>query len=108
MNKTEDQIMQPIHDIDRVIHAPARLLIMAHLSMVASADFTYLLNQTKLTRGNLSTHLGKLEESHYVRITKEFIDKIPRTLIRLTDEGKSALKKYSDNMLQVVNAILNP
>ena len=98
--------LQPITDIDRTIHAPARLMILAFLSVVESADFTFLLNQTGLTRGNLSSHLQKLEGAGYISIEKEFVERIPRTLIRLTPEGQEAIKIYRENMRQVVEELL--
>lgn len=85
---------QPLANIDRTIHEPARLLIVAHLYVVAEADFLFLMQQTRLTRGNLSSHLSKLEESGYVEIRKEFIEKVPHTVLRLTDEGRSAFDIY--------------
>jgi DNA-binding MarR family transcriptional regulator len=99
--------LQPIADIDRAIHAPARLMILAYLSIVESADFTFLMRQTGLTRGNLSSHLSKLEEAGYVSIKKGFVDKIPRTLIRLTDQGQNGIKAYRETMKQVVDELLN-
>lgn len=99
--------LQPIADIDRTIHAPARLMILAHLSIVESADFTFLMRQTGLTRGNLSSHLSKLEEAGYISIKKEFVDKIPRTLIRLTDQGRNGIQAYRETMKQVVDELLN-
>ena len=98
--------LQPISDIDPLIHAPTRLKIMAYLSIVESADFTFLMHQTGLTRGNLSVNLRKLEEAGYVNITKEFVDRIPRTLIRLTDEGRQAIQAYRENMQSVLNDLL--
>ena len=98
--------LQPISEIDPLIHAPTRLKIMAYLSIVESADFTFLMNQTGLTRGNLSVNLRKLEGAGYVSITKEFVDRIPRTLIRLTDEGRHALQVYRDNMQSVLDELL--
>ena len=98
--------LKPIADIDRAIHSPARLKILAFLSVVESADFTFLMNQTGLTRGNLSSHLSKLEEVGYISIKKEFVDRVPRTLISLTDEGKSAIHTYRENMKQVLDEIL--
>jgi DNA-binding MarR family transcriptional regulator len=95
-----------IAGIDRTVHAPARLMILAYLSAVDSADFTFLLNQTGLTRGNLSSHLQKLEEVGYIEVQKEFVDRIPRTLIRLTDEGRQAIDSYKETMRQVVNELL--
>lgn len=99
--------LQPIADIDRTIHAPARLMILAFLSVVDSADFTFLLTQTGLTHGNLSSHLQKLEEAGYISVQKEFVDRIPRTLIRLTDTGREAIQTYRETMRQVVEELLS-
>jgi DNA-binding MarR family transcriptional regulator len=95
--------LQPIADIDRVIHEPARFMIMAYLYVVESADFLFLMRQTELTRGNLSSHLSKLEDAQYVQIKKEFVDKIPRTLLRLTSKGRKAFRAYRQNMKQVLD-----
>ena len=96
--------LQPLVEIDRVIHEPARLLLVATLSVVESADFLFLMNQTQLTRGNLSSHLSKLEAAGYVEIKKEFVEKIPRTLLSLTDEGRNAFLKYRQKMQQVLDS----
>ncbi len=96
--------LPPFAEIDRVIHEPARLLLVATLSVVESADFLFLMNQTKLTRGNLSSHLSKLEAAGYVEINKEFVEKIPRTLLRLTEEGKNAFIKYRQQMQRVLDS----
>jgi len=87
-----------------VIHEPARLLLVATLSVVESADFLFLMNQTQLTRGNLSSHLSKLEAAGYVEIKKEFVEKIPRTLLRLTEEGRNAFVEYRQKMQQVLDS----
>jgi DNA-binding MarR family transcriptional regulator len=81
-------------------------MILAFLSVVESADFTFLMNQTGLTRGNLSSHLQKLEEAGYIGVEKEFVDRVPRTLIRLTENGRSAVQSYRDTMRQVVEQLL--
>lgn len=85
-------------DIDRVIHEPARLLITAVLYTVESADFLYLLHATELTKGNLSSHLMRLEKAEYVTIEKTFEGKTPRTLCRLTDAGREAFDTYREQM----------
>lgn len=105
INETDNQNLQPLAGIDRIIHEPARLLILAYLSVVESADFLFLMNQTNLTRGNLSSHLSKLESVGYVEIKKEFVDKIPRTLLRLTEQGKYAFNEYCRNMKQVLDSL---
>ena len=81
-------------DIDRLIHEPARLAIVAILSVAESADFLYLQRETGLTKGNLSSHLAKLEEAGYVAIEKTYRGRIPLTLIRLTDAGTAAYRAY--------------
>jgi len=96
--------LQPLAEIDRVIHEPARLLLVATLSVVESADFLFLMNQTKLTRGNLSSHLSKLQAAGYVEIKKEFVEKIPRTLLRLTEEGRNAFIEYRQKMQRVLDS----
>jgi DNA-binding MarR family transcriptional regulator len=108
MSATEpgSENLQPIEDIDRTIHAPTRLKILAYLSIVDHADFTFLMNQTGLTRGNLSANLRKLEEVGYVSVAKEFVDRIPRTIIRLTGDGRDAIQTYRENMQQVLDELL--
>jgi DNA-binding MarR family transcriptional regulator len=81
-------------DLDRVIHEPARLTLAAILSVVESADFLYLQRETGLTKGNLSSHLAKMEEAGYIKIEKTYRGKIPLTLVRLTDAGAAAYKAY--------------
>ncbi|WP_420631660.1 transcriptional regulator [Candidatus Leptofilum sp.] len=100
------EALKPIADIDRAIHAPARLMILALLAAVECADFTFLLTQTGLTRGNLSSHLGKLEEVGYITVAKEFVERVPRTLIRLSDEGRTAVSTYHQNMQQVISLLI--
>ena len=71
------------------------------------ADFTFLMNQTGLTRGNLSTHLDKLAEEGYIEVTKTFENgKIPRTLVGLTEAGRLAVRTYRENMRQVIDELL--
>jgi len=104
MNQINKDDLQPLTDINRVIHEPSRLLIVAILAVVESADFLFLMNQSQLTRGNLSSHLSKLEVTGYVEIKKEFVEKIPRTLLRLTEEGRKAFVEYRQKMQQVLDS----
>ena len=103
MSGESDRGRDRIARIDRLVHEPARLLILANLYVVESADFVFLMHQTGLTRGNLSSHLGKLESAGYVEIKKEFVDKIPRTLLRLTPQGRDAFRAYRKDMRQVLD-----
>ena len=99
----DNENLQPLSDLDRIVHEPARLLILAYLYVVESADFLFLMRQTGLTKGNLSSHMSRLETAGYVEVVKEFIDKIPRTMLRLTKEGRQAFKNYRQSMRQVLD-----
>jgi len=85
-------------DLDRVIHEPARLRIVALLIGAKEADFLWLLRETGLTKGNLSSHLARLEEAGYVEIEKTFRGKIPLTIVRLSSAGRRAFQDYKRAM----------
>ena len=99
MSEDSDATKFPIiDDIDRVIHEPARLIIMSHLYVLDRADFLFLKRQTKLTWGNLSSHITKLENAGFIEVIKKFVDRKPYTLIQLTDMGRKAFEKYRRQM----------
>lgn len=81
-------------EFDRLVHQPARLILLANLYVVDETDFLYLSKQTGLTAGNISSHMAKLEEAGYVEINKEFVDKKPRTTYKLTRRGREAFDKH--------------
>lgn len=93
-----DDVLRSVTELDRLIHEPARLLIVTILSSVASADFLFLQRETGLTKGNLSAHLSKLEEAGYVKIEKTFKGKLPLTVCKLTTVGKKALTEYRQQL----------
>ncbi len=97
--------LDPIAGIDRLIHEPARLMILALLYVVESGDSAFLMRQTGLTWRNLSSHLRKLEDAGYVQIEKEFVGKKPHTMLRLTDEGRAAFREYRQSMKQVLDEL---
>ena len=94
--------IQKLGEVDRMIHEPARLMIVSLLAAVKEADFRYLQEATGLTKGNLSVHLSKLEEAGYIGIEKTFRGKYPLTMCRLSDRGKKVL----DNYRKVLKAVL--
>jgi DNA-binding transcriptional ArsR family regulator len=93
--------IRTIASLDRVIHEPGRLMILALLRAVEECDFLYLLHETELNKGTLSSHLARLEEAGYVKIGKKFFGKVPRTLLRLTPEGRDAFDGYRKQMKKV-------
>ena len=80
--------------VDRIIHEPARAAIMAVLVGVESADFKFLMETTRLTKGNLSVHSRKLRDVGYVEIKKSFQNNYPHTNYMITKQGKAAFKAY--------------
>ncbi len=105
MSPDEKDDLQHISEIDKLIHEPARLAIMAQLYVVQSADFLFLLPQTKLTTGNLSRHISKLEKAGYVNVEKEFVGKKPHTILQLTEEGRTVFRKYVENMKHIMDEL---
>ena len=86
---------------DRLVHEPARLAILTALSACDKADFVFLRNLTGLTKGNLSSHLTKLEQGGLVEIEKTFEGKQPITYVTLSGEGRDVLKAYWKRFDQV-------
>jgi DNA-binding MarR family transcriptional regulator len=95
--------LRRLTELDRLIHEPARLLIVTILSTVASADFLFLQRETGLTKGTLSAHLSKLEEAGYVKIEKTFKGKLPLTVCKLTASGQKALTQYRQQLQHFID-----
>ncbi len=94
-----------ITSLNPLIHQPTRLLLLITLYPIESADFLYLLQETGLTKGNLSTHLSKLEQATYIETEKTYRGKIPMTIYRLTKNGRTAFDTYR-KQLQALAAAL--
>lgn len=94
--------LRSVTTLDRLIHEPARLLIVTILSSAASADFLFLQRETGLTKGNLSAHLSKLDEAGYVKIEKTFKGKMPLTVCKLTTAGQKAYMQYRQQLQEFI------
>ncbi len=90
---------QVLASLDKIIHEPGRLAIVSFLFVVQEADFIFLMDQTGLTRGNLSAHMTKLEKAGYVEVEKTFVEKTPRTTFKLTASGGENFRKYRAGIL---------
>jgi len=89
---------EQLANLDRRVHDPARLAILTALSACERADFLFLQRITGLSKGNLSSHLSKLEEAGLVEIEKRFVAKKTQTLIRLSDAGRRSIESYWQEM----------
>ena len=97
--------------LDPVIHAPARLRIVATLATLPDGDelsFTRLQDILTLTPGNLITHLRKLEDAGYISIEKSFLGRKPLTQARITDAGRAAFARWLDTIGALVDGRGNP
>jgi DNA-binding MarR family transcriptional regulator len=97
--------LQPLADIDQVIHSSARLMILTYLYVSESVDYVFLQRITGLTWGSLATHLKKLEEAGYIEVEKGYQGKKPHTLIRMTAQGRDAYRIYKDKLQQVLGSL---
>ncbi len=91
-------------EIDRVIHEPVRLRIMSILQGVDRADFKFMLSTLGLSKGNLSSHIDKLEQAKYVKVHKGFNGKMTLTEYSLTKRGRQALSEYWAALDQIRNS----
>ncbi len=109
--ETDDAIVASdaeVHEaltLDRVIHEPARLAILAVLNSAEEVDFAFMRTATGLTKGNLSRQTGKLEEAGYITIRKYFKGKIPATGYRLTPSGKTAFSAYWERITAIGQSV---
>jgi DNA-binding MarR family transcriptional regulator len=94
-------------ELDRLIHEPARLAILTALSSCRGADFLYLQRLTGLSKGNLSSHLAKLEAAGLVAVEKGYVAKTPTTKVTLTKEGRSGIKQHWKRLHHLCAAALD-
>jgi predicted ArsR family transcriptional regulator len=92
------QVNQIHNSINRVVHEPVRLAILKILTSAKEVDFNFLLTTLGVTKGNLATHINKLETTGLIEVKKEFRGKMPHTSYRITKTGRRQFQKYWDNM----------
>src|SRR5690349_11283820 len=88
------EVFEELAGLARLIHEPARLAILSALAACQDANFLFLQRLTGLSKGNLSSHLSKLEDAGLVRIDKQFVGKTPSTSVSLTDAGRTAIERH--------------
>ena len=91
--------VRAISELDRVIHERGRLMIVSLLAGAKECDFLFLLNETQMSKGNLSSHLARMEEVGYVEVEKTYRGKLPLTVLRLTRKGRAAFNEYRKRLM---------
>ena len=99
--------MTPIdfNGLDTAVHGPTRLGAMTALRIEGKLDFTTLKKRLNVTDGSLGVHLRTLEQINYIKSTKAFVGRRPKTTYQLTVTGRDALKGYLDSMQRLLDAI---
>lgn len=89
---------QSLPEFDRLIHERIRLGIVSALAVNDSLTFADLKRVLQTSDGNISVHARKLEEADYIRCTKSFAGRVPRTEYKLTAQGRRAFEQYLKQM----------
>jgi DNA-binding transcriptional ArsR family regulator len=95
-------------ELDKLVHEPARLIILSVLISCERADFLFVQRLSGLSKGNLSNHLTKLEEGGLVQIEKTFVGKTPRTQLSITEKGRSAVEHHWQQLERIRKGIIQP
>jgi DNA-binding MarR family transcriptional regulator len=104
MSNKKDNPTNMHHEVDRLIHEPARYNIMSLLYVLERAEYLFVLHQTEMTSGNLTAHTIKLEKAGYLSIHKKFIRRKPKTFLSLTSRGREAFEAYRNEMKTLFNS----
>ncbi len=98
---SKKQVNQIHNNINRVVHEPVRLAILKILTSAKEIDFNFLLTTLGVTKGNLATHINKLETTGFIEVKKQFRGKLPHTSYRITRTGRRQFQKYWENMKEL-------
>ena len=83
-------------ELNPLLHSQRRLAVVSLLVGLDEADFVYLKEKTEATAGNLSVQIDKLSQAGYIEVEKGFEGKRPRTVCRITAQGRAAFAEYVD------------
>jgi DNA-binding MarR family transcriptional regulator len=105
MAQTPPPLEALLGELSTPLHEPVRLGILMLLHLHSSLAFSVIQKTLGVTSGNLNTHLGRLEGEGFILKEKGFVNLRPRTLVHITDEGRTALLGYSQLLQQVLQTI---
>lgn len=90
-------------EFDTLVHQPTRLRLFAHLYQHGETSFSDLRSALDVTDGNLSSHLGRMEEAGAIDVRKEFVDRQPQTTYQLTDEGRAMFERHVETLEALID-----
>ena len=94
----------PRHGLDEVIHAPIRFSIVATLSALDRAEFSFVRDTVEISDSALSKQVTVLEAAGYVKVKKGYVGKRPRTWLSLTSAGQRAYVSHIQALNEIANA----
>jgi DNA-binding MarR family transcriptional regulator len=86
------------NELDPLIHERLRLGILSSLVVQERLTFTELRDLLQTTDGNLSVQARRLENAGYVVCDKKFEDRKPKSIYRISPEGRVALESYLETL----------
>ena len=92
-------------ELDKLVHQPTRLQIFAYLYRHGETTFPELVSELEVTEGNLSSHLGRMEDAGAVRVEKQFVDRKPQTTYELTDEGRELFEDHVETLESLIEGL---
>jgi len=98
----------PTNGLDDTVHQRVRLGILTIAHEARRVEFSYLRNNLELSAGNLSQHLGVLENAGLVTIEKGYAGKRARTWVTLTKTGRTALAEEIANLKLLITRVEQP
>ena len=108
MKPTTQHAVDAVLTMDRLVHEPARLAILTVLASAEAVEFGFLETICRLSKGNLSSHLSKLEAGGLIAIDKRFEGKKPVTRASITRAGSGALEHYRAQIAALIRAVPKP
>jgi len=91
-----------IEDLDPIIHAPKRLVVMSILASSVSSDFAFLRQHLEVSDSDISKQMAVLDKAGYVSIIKSGRGRGSVTRYRITRAGRAAFERHIAALSSIV------
>jgi DNA-binding transcriptional ArsR family regulator len=103
-----DGIRHPANGLNDIVHQRARLGILTIAHEARRVEFGFLRTNLELSAGNLSQHLGVLENAGLITLEKGYVGKRARTWITITKAGRAALADEIAQLKLLISQVEHP
>ncbi|MGE0632332.1 MAG: transcriptional regulator [Pseudobdellovibrionaceae bacterium] len=94
-----------VSELDRVLHQPVRIRIVALIANLESCDYTTIRDTLELSDGHMTTHMRELAKEKIINVKKQFIEGKPKTTYSLSKDGKKRLSEYLVQLQDIIAMI---